>query len=279
MHLNDTWGCCTCASLANIVQQQTYFGQKAEIVVPDSSVLAAYEAVGGFNPNAGPPGSNPTDNGATVASAMAYLKKTGMAGHSIAAYGRTDTTATGSLIKIAAYGEVDVTATEKLKTAIWEFGCLSVGLDLPNSAVTQFDNGQPWSVEPDRSLAGGHCVLVVGYDRNGFQLFTWGRLWHMDYEFWSSYGEEAWAPVSTYWVSKASGKDPDGVNLVTLGAEFLAITGQDPFSASRPASAPPPSPAPEPAPAPPPPPVSPPSPSSSGCLGRAMSMIRRLWRY
>lgn len=218
MHLNDQWGCCTIAADANIIQQQTWFGQHAEITVPDSAVLAAYEKVGGFNPAAGPPGSNPTDNGATVAAALGYLKKTGLAGRTI-----------------AAYGDIEVTALEKMKTAIWEFGCLSVGLNLPNSAVTEFDAGEWWSVEPgNESIDGGHCVLITGYDPNGFQLYTWDRVWYMSNAFWSTFGEEAWAPVSTYWVNATSGKDPAGVDKAVLGGEFLAITGQNPFAAKTP---------------------------------------------
>jgi len=249
MHLNDTYGCCVLASDANIIQQQTWFGQGSEVTVPDDAVLTAYEVVGGFDPNAGPPGRNPTDNGAQIPDGLSYLKNPGMAG-----------------VMIAAYGEVDITAIEKMKTAIWEFGCLSVALNLPNSAITQFDNGQPWIVTTDTSLAGGHCVLICGYDAAGFLLLTWGKLWHMDWNFWSTFSSEAWAPVSLNWVNKTSGKDPDGVDLVTLGSEFNAITGQNPFPA--PASSPPLAPSSS---------STPPSsaPSPSGCLLALVTLLTR----
>jgi hypothetical protein len=229
MHLNDTWGCCTCAADANIVQQQTFYGGGTEAVIPDSAVLAAYEKVGKFNPSDGPPGENPTDQGATVPAALAYLKKTGMTGH-----------------KIAAYGEVDVTEIAKIRTAIWEFGGVSIGLNLPNSAMTQFNAGKDWFVDTaDESIDGGHCVYVCGYNANGFMLWTWDKLIYMDIGFWNVFVEEAWAPISKDWVNKTTGEDPDGVNLVTLGAEFLAITGQNPFPAS-PSAAPTPTPSPAP---------------------------------
>lgn len=219
MHLNDQWGCCTCAADANIIEQQTYFGsgKTNEAVIPDSAVLKAYESVGGFNPNSGPPGQNPTDQGATVASALAYLKKTGMAGK-----------------KIAGYGDVEVTEIEKLKTAIWEFGGVSVGLNLPASAMTQFNNGQVWSVVKDEGQLDGHCVYVCGYNPDGFLLYTWDALWYMTNGFWNCYAEEAWSPISTYWVNGLTGKDPVGVDRVTLGEEFKAVTGQDPFPAPTP---------------------------------------------
>ncbi|SRR5712692_811767 len=261
MHDNDIYGCCVLAADANIVQQQTYFGQQTEVTVPDSEVLTAYEVVGGYNPNAGPPGNNPTDNGAQIADGLAYLKNTGMSGH-----------------KIAAYGQVDVTATDKLKTAIWEFGGLSIGVNLPNSAIAQFNTGLPWTVDPaNGTIAGGHCVYCNGYDAEGFTFWTWGKLWHMDYAFWNLYCEEAWSPVSTDWVNATSGKDPEGVDLVTLGAEFMAITGQDPFPVPSPAPSPPSPPSvSQPVSSLVPPSVS--SPPSSGFLSRLAKVISRL-RY
>lgn len=259
MHLNDEWGCCVEAADANCVEQQSFFGQGTETVVPDTDVLIAYEAVGGFNPNAGPPGSNPTDQGSLIPDGLQYLKLTGMTG-----------------VKIAGYGQIDVSVTAKLQTAVYEFGGISIGINLPNSAIQQFNANQPWDVVAnDGGNAGGHCVYVCGYDANGFLLWTWDKLWHMSYAFWDKYVEEAWGIVSQMWVSAITGKDPEGVDLVTLGQEFLAVTGQNPFPAPSPeppAPVPaPPSPPQPPQPAPPPPA---PAPQPSGC----MSLIARL-RY
>jgi hypothetical protein len=249
MHLNDRWGCCTAAASANVIQQQTFYGGHTEAVIPDSAVLREYEVIGGFNPNAGGPGANPTDNGATVPSALAYLKKTGLTGH-----------------RIAAYGEVDVTEIAKIKTAIWEFGGVVIGLNLPNSAMRQFNAGQDWFVDPaDMSIDGGHAVYVCGYNANGFMLWTWDALWYMDIGFWHSFVEEAWAPVSQYWVDSLTRTDPDGVSLVTLGAEFLAITGQNPF---------PPSPVPAPTSAPAPDLASAPAAPKRSSLKKALRRLR-----
>ncbi len=249
MHLNDEWGDCTCAASANVIQQQTFFGSHAEWVIPDSAVLAEYEAIGGFNPNDGPPGNNPTDQGATVASALGYLKKTGLVGR-----------------KIAAYGDIEVAEHAKIRTAIWEFGGVVIGLNLPNTAMTQFNNGQNWTVDlSDESIDGGHCVYVVGYNPNGYMLWTWDKLIYMTTGFWNCFVMEAWAPISTYWVDKATGEDPDGVDLVSLGAEFLAVTGQNPFPAPKLPAAPP-------APTPPPAPASAP-PNRSSWLATALRKI------
>lgn len=232
-HLNDTWGDCTCACDANIVQGETSYGQGAEVVVPDSEVLAEYETTG-FDPNAGPPGSNPTDQGWTVAAALAYLQATGLAGHKIAAYGQ--------LQNLADHNSVMV--------CVAEFGYLSIGINLPNSAMSQFNSGPPagqqypvWDVVAnDGGIDGGHCVCVCGYNATGPLLWTWGSVVQMTWAFWDKYVEEAWPVVSNDWVNAASGKDPEGVDLVTLGAEFQAVTGQNPFPGPNPTPTPSPSP-------------------------------------
>jgi len=222
MHLNDTWGDCVIGCIANVAEQQSYYGQGSEVTVPDAACLRAYEVVGHFNPAAGPSGSNPTDNGCLIPDGLSYLKKTGMAG-----------------VTIAGYGDVEHIQTGKIRTAIHEFGCVSFGVNLPASAMTQFNNGQAWAYDPslDNSIEGGHCVLAVGYNSSGFLVLTWGGVVLATYEWWAHFGAEAWPVVSQDWVNKATGKDPEGVNLVTLGTEFRAETGHNPFLVPPPPAA------------------------------------------
>ena len=49
---NDNWGDCVFASNGHVVEQQTFFGQRTEVVVTDAEALAAYSRVTGFDPNA-----------------------------------------------------------------------------------------------------------------------------------------------------------------------------------------------------------------------------------
>lgn len=249
MHLNDTWGCCVLAADASVVEVMTYYGQGSEVVVPDEAVLQAYEAVGHFDPNAGSPGSNPTDNGAQVPDGLKYLQQHGMAGSTI-----------------AGYGDVDPAAVERIKTAIYEFGAVDFGVNLPASAQAQFQAGLDagrtpvWDYDPaaDNSIEGGHCILAVGYNTSGFLIFTWNAVVLVTWAWWARFGSEAWAVVSHDWVSATSGKDPDGVDLEVLGQEYAAVTGQNPFPPPLP-------PAPEPPPAPPKP-----KPHKCGAFGRAL---------
>jgi hypothetical protein len=220
MMLNDYLGCCTCSSDGHIVQGLTTYGQGHEVDVPDSAVLLAYEAAG-YDPNA--PlvnGQNPTDQGWTVPDALSYLRRTGMDGH-----------------KIAFYGQVPVSDTRKVALACYEFGYLSIGLNLPNSAMAQFNEGPAqghsrpvWSLVPnDGGNDGGHCVAVCGINSTGPVAWTWGASVQMTWGFWHKYVEEAWAVISRDWVNSKTGTDPIGVNLAVLGQEVQSVLGTNPF--------------------------------------------------
>lgn len=216
MLLNDQVGDCTCAGDGHIAEILSFYGQGTEAAVTDAEVLAAYEAVGGYDPNAGPPGSNPTDQGATVQAALGYLRTSGIAG-----------------VKIDAFAEVAASDLAAIKVASAELGPLSAGVNLPAIAQQQFADGQPWDVVPDDGgIEGGHCIVLCGYDQDFLYFCTWGRVQKATYAWWQKYGEEIWAVVSREWVS-AQGSDPEGVNLASLGAEFAQLTGEpDPFNGS-----------------------------------------------
>lgn len=227
---NDQWGDCTCAGDGHVACQQSRIGTGTEVVPTTAQALAVYSAISGFNPNAGPPGQNPTDNGATVQSALGYLRRHGMAGFSI-----------------AAFAEIGVKDTSKVKQAIAELGALSLGINLPASAMTQFNNGEPWQVVPGSQIDGGHCVIAVGYDPEWVYVVTWGQVQKMSWLFWDKYVEEAWVVLSKDWAGLAN---PDHVDLHGLGQEFAALTGEpNPFPAPAPPPPPPPPPAPQPKPA------------------------------
>jgi hypothetical protein len=257
LHLNDQWGCCTCAGDANIIQGVTAYGQGTETVVPDSAVLQAYEQ-SGFNPAAGPPGRNPTDQGWLITDALQFLKYTGMAGHRIAAYGQLGALGNHNAVMVCSA----------------EFGYLSLGIYLPASAMDQFNAGHAWDVVArDGGILGGHCICMCGYNATGPVAWTWGKAQQLTWAFWDTYVSEAWPVVSHDWVSAASGKDPEGVDLVTLGAEFQSSVGQNPFPAGS-VTPPSPYPAPLPAPVQPPPPAPPALVQGPGCLaGRVVSRL------
>lgn len=217
MLANDEWGDCTCAGDGHIAELLTFYGQGTETLITDTQALAVYSAISGFNRNAGPPGSNPTDQGATVQAALGYLRTTGIAG-----------------VKLAAFAEIQPGNMTGIQTACAELGGLSAGVNLPANAQQQFEAGLPWSVAADDGgIEGGHCIVLAGYDPDYLYFVTWGKVQRATYGWWEKYGEEIWACVSADWIS-ARGSDPEGVNLVSLGAEFAALTGEpSPFSGTH----------------------------------------------
>lgn len=219
---NDKYGDCVFAGDGHIVEQQTALGQGTEVKVTTAQALQGYSAVTGFDPNV-----PSTDQGALVSDGLNYLRKTGMAG-----------------VKIAAFGQVAVGSIDKIKLAVAEFGAVSIGFYFPNSAMDQFNNSQPWDTVPDDGgLDGGHCVIVCGYDATYLYVYTWGAVQKMTYRFWAKYVEEAWPVVTQQWVNATTGLSPAGVDLATLGQEWAAISSQpSPFPDAPPPNPPPPSP-------------------------------------
>lgn len=223
---NDQWGDCVFAGNGHIIEQQTALGEGDETIVTDAEALAEYSRVTGFNPDAGPPGSNPTDQGALIQDGLADLRKNGVAGQ-----------------KIAAFARVNQASQDEVKTALADLGAVSLGVNLPQSAMDQFNAGQPWTVSGDATILGGHCIIAAGYDAQYVYVVTWGKVVPAAWGWLAAYCDEAWAVVSAAWAGKG-GKDPEGVDLHSLGAEFAALTGQpNPF----PAPQPPPPPKPDPA--------------------------------
>lgn len=206
---NDEWGDCTEAANGHIVELLTYYGLGRELQVTAAQVLTAYTRVTGFNPLAGPPGRNPTDNGAQVIDVLADFVTSGVAD-----------------FRLSAYAEVNVGDPNEVKLAVADFGCLSIAVDLPASAQQQFYANKPWTVKRnDGGIAGGHCIVPCGYDESYVYAFTWGAVVKIAWAWWRKYVTEAWAVVSQ--AANATRTD-----LVTLGTEFAAITSQpDPFPA------------------------------------------------
>jgi hypothetical protein len=227
---NDQYGDCVFAGNAHIIELISRYGLGAEAPVTTAQVLAEYARVTGFDP------ADPsTDQGATIQDGLADLRTNGLAGH-----------------RIAAFAEIPPANLDGVKTACAELGAVSLGVNLPHSAVDQFDAGEPWTVLPgDGGIAGGHCVILAGYDTSGVHLITWGRTQLASWQWFETYCEEAWAAVSRDWVG-ADGTDPDGVDLVSLGEEFAEVTGEpSPFPPPAPGPVPPvPPPAPDPVPPP-----------------------------
>lgn len=234
MYGNADWGDCVFAEVGHAVNQATFYATGAEVEPTDSDILGGYSAVTGFNPNAGPPGNNPTDQGTNMQDAMTYWRKTGIGGH-----------------KIVAYAALNVSNLTEIKQAISLFGSISIGFNFPDSAMDQFNSGEIWDVVKGATIEGGHCVLAGAYDKTGVGVVTWGAETRMTWAFWRKYVDEAWLYFDLDGLKKAGSYFTGAASFYALGGEFAALTGEtNPIPAPQPQPAPVPTPPPSPAPAP-----------------------------
>lgn len=226
MYGNDRIGDCTIAGAGHIIQALSTYGQGTTATVGDDDVLAAYSAVSGYDPLTGR-----NDNGAVMQDVLNYWRRSGIGGH-----------------RILAFAEVDVRDRTEVERAISVFGHVYIGIDMPTSAMDQFDAGRPWDVvRRDGGLEGGHAVNVGAYSRPGaaFTAVTWGRVQALTEAFWDRYVAEAWVIITPEWLS-AAGTSPGGVDLYGLGEDLAELTGgPNPFPAPEPPG-PVPGPVPEP---------------------------------
>ena len=234
MYANDAWGDCVFAEIGHAVNQLTYYATGSEVEPTEQDILTGYSDVTGFDPNAGPPGSNPTDNGTYVQDAMKYWRTTGIAGH-----------------KIIAYAALDVANLNEIKQAIALFGNISIGMNFPDSAMAQFNQGQTWDVVKGAKVEGGHCVLAGAYDKDGVGIVTWGAETRMTWRFWRAYVDEAWVVLDADGLKKAGVYFTGAPSFYALGEQFAQLTGEkNPIPAPQPVPSPPPSPTPAPGPGP-----------------------------
>jgi hypothetical protein len=111
------------------------------------------------------------------------------------------------------------------------FGTVYIGVNLPESALTQFDNEQPWTVVRDSPVAGGHCVVIQKYDTqtDPIEVVTWGATQRVSAQWAEDYIEEAWVIITKDWF-EANGDTVTGLDLAALGADYASITGRkNPF--------------------------------------------------
>lgn len=198
---NDKIGCCTCASAGHSIECWTANALNSAVTLNDQAIVSAYSAVSGYDPRTGA-----NDRGANMLSVLSHWRKNGIGGR-----------------KIVAYTSLSESNIANIKQAIYLFGSIYVGLELPISAANQ----AVWDVSKNGGEAGswgGHAVSVVGYDSFGLTLVTWGGVKKMTWRFWGAYCDESYAVVSSDWIAR-NRKSPSGFDINTLLGDLKKITG------------------------------------------------------
>lgn len=196
---NDSLGDCVCADSAHSLMLRT--ANTGNIIIPtDNDVISLYEAVGGYVP-----GDSSTDNGCDETSMCEYLEKTGFLGH-----------------KLDATASIDPHNLDHIRWCIQLFGSCRIGIDLTQSAMDAFNNGQVWDANDDENSLGGHDIPLVKYDKNLFYCVTWGQLQPVTSAFIVKYNEEAHAELHFDWTQN-QGVSPSGFNLDDLYSKIKAL--------------------------------------------------------
>jgi hypothetical protein len=204
MYLNDTLGDCTIAGAAHAMGAWSEYLTGNEMTLSNEQILAAYEACSGYVP-----GEANTDNGCLMSDVLAYWQRTGIGGQQIQAYAQLRDTR-----------EID------LNQALQLFGTVYIGVNLPDSAETQFSAGKPWSYVKGSAMAGGHCIVLQRFAVNSdgdYTVITWGATQAMTLGFARTYIEEAWAVLSPQWL-EANGSNLSGLDVAQLTADMQALS-------------------------------------------------------
>jgi len=170
---NDVYGDCVIAGRGHQTLRFEDIEQGSVLMITDKYVLKEY-----FKETGGP------DSGLVV---LDSLNKWHQKGWKVGKH----------TYKIQAFAEVDFTNHQEVRQATFADVGVGLGIQLPNSAKTQIQTGQPWDVTtgPDSTPGswGGHYVYVPGYTPSGPVCVTWGRKQQMTWAWLAKYCDEAYS--------------------------------------------------------------------------------------
>lgn len=224
MDSNDTYGDCVIADCVH--QEMLRTANVGGIWVPTAlQYLALYAYFQGMaiDPNGTLTSADLTkitsylsnyDNGCDELTVINYLTQTGWLGH-----------------KLSGHANLNPLNLDQIKWSVCIFGASRLGVNLPDSAMNQFESGKPWDYVANASLDGGHDVPVVKYDADGiFWVVTWGKLQPVTPAFMKGkyadgtpYVEEAHAELALDWIN-SMGTSPSKFNLQELLDKLNDVT-------------------------------------------------------
>ncbi len=230
MYLNDQLGTCTIADAFKSVGVWTGNESGAPVQGSDAEVLATYRI---WNPGN-------QDNGCVITNVLDYARDHGI-------------TIGGVAHKIDGYVAVDWTNWDEVLVALFLFGAIRLGINLPQA----WTSAAVWDVT-NSPIVGGHdvpCVAMLAADR--IRIASWGRLYDITRAAFTSrrWLEEAWAVLSPDWYAKAS-VAPNLIALDDLRSDLAKLAqGTIPDIGPTPVPTPTPTPTPVPTPVPSPTPL------------------------
>ena len=204
-------GDCVPAAAAHGEEVWTLNAGGSLVKVPNGAVLKKYEAWGGYIP-----GDPNTDNGCVILQALKGWIKSGFNLHP-ALYAFVALHEIGNSSQMT----MDI---EMIKEAMWLFGGVDIGIQLPLAWQT----AKVWDVGPandpnyERNSWGGHSIWFVGYNATGPVAITWGSLVQITWAAVTAYVDEGYACLSRDFIS-ATGLAPSKYNFAALDAALQVV--------------------------------------------------------
>jgi hypothetical protein len=209
MEGNDDWGCCAFAGSVHETMLKTLEGGSMA-PFSTSTTLANYSALTHFDPNAGPSGENPTDNGTDLGELADYWINTGLFDDN------------GVHHKIVAVLDMNPGDLRELWVATYLFQSVGMGFALPNTAQLQTAQGRIWDVVSGSYIVGGHYVPCFGRDNNGLGVgVTWGQTQKFTPAFYQTFNNQGICGLSEEMLVK--GESIDGFDDKLLRDDFEAL--------------------------------------------------------
>lgn len=197
---NDKWGDCAQAGAMHLIQTETY-NSGHYLHGTEEQTLRLYSAVTGFDPKAGAPDENPTDQGTVLLDLLRYWRDEGI----------EVTDRLGRIVKhrILGWAALDITSVAQHRYALDVFGGTYLGIQCPRSAMEDTSN---WKYSPESFIEGGHCINGEGQGHDGGHVKSWGKSIPHTWEFMHHYLDEGYVVISEFWLDR-QGKTPSGLDL------------------------------------------------------------------
>jgi len=210
---NDEVGDCVDAAVLHMILQMTSYVSPASAPLPTTEeAIALYSANTGYDPAI--PG---TDQGSYVlgpSGLMQYWLTHGV-------------TCGGVLNKPTAFLQITHPNPVEWQQAVALFGSVMIGMQLPARIVDGDTVPDVWA-DPTGPIAGGHEILLVGYEQTPigviYDLVSWGEHYLATEDFLKNTMDEAVCVIDPAFFS-VTGQDPAGVDMATLAADMEAMRG------------------------------------------------------
>lgn len=236
MMANDRMGNCVIAGKAHLICAHTAEDPDSggEVIATDAEVIEQYNRWK----------AGPGDSGCIIVDVLENMK--------------SGFKAAGKVKKLKGYAAASWQNAELTKVGIDLFGGGTIGFRVPQGWL----NSSVWSPQTATGpFVGGHDVSPLGYDEKGVYVSSWGRMYLMT---WDAYTSSRWITEQYFllfedtWTG-VDGRAPSGVDITTLAADMDKL---------KDGTIPPlPDPNPQPPPVPPSPPVPPPAPTHPALQG------------